>query len=100
MKTKLKIDKAGRVVLPKPLRDELKLEPGDRLEVESSGEEITLRPLRGHAQLRKKHGVWVFRAGEPLSAVVVEKTMRRVRRERGTQLTNGGRIASYIRHPG
>ncbi|MGA8222010.1 MAG: AbrB/MazE/SpoVT family DNA-binding domain-containing protein [Candidatus Acidiferrales bacterium] len=82
MNATLTIDKAGRVVLPKPLRDELKLEPGDTLEVESSGEEITLRPLRGQGQLRKKHGVWVFRAGEPLSAATVEKTVRQVRRER------------------
>lgn len=69
-------------MLPKSLRDELQLVPGDALEIESSGEEITLRPLRGHAQLRKKQGVWVFRAGEPLSAATVEKTVRQVRRER------------------
>jgi AbrB family looped-hinge helix DNA binding protein len=82
MDAKLTVDKAGRVVLPKPLRDELQLEAGDILEVESSGDEIRLRPLRGQVQLRKKHGVWVFRAGEPLAATEVEKTVRQVRRER------------------
>jgi len=39
---RLTLDKAGRIVLPKPLRDELRLEPGDALEIESSGEDITL----------------------------------------------------------
>jgi AbrB family looped-hinge helix DNA binding protein len=79
---KLKLDKAGRIVLPKTLRDELHLAPGDSLEIESSGEDITIRPVRGQAPLRKKHGVWVYRAGEPLSASTVDKTMRQVRRER------------------
>jgi AbrB family looped-hinge helix DNA binding protein len=79
---KLTMDKTGRIVLPKPIRDELHLEPGDALEIESSGEDITLRPLRGEAQLRKKNGVWVYRTGEPLSAATVEKTVRLVQRER------------------
>jgi AbrB family looped-hinge helix DNA binding protein len=82
MNDRLTIDKAGRIVLPKPLRDELRLEAGDTLEVESSGEEITLRPARGNAKLRKKHGVWVFRAGEPLTQAMVDKTARQVREER------------------
>jgi AbrB family looped-hinge helix DNA binding protein len=76
------LDKAGRVVLPKPMRDELHLEPGDALEIETTGEEITLHPLRGQAQLRKKQGVWVFRSGEPLSASEVERVVHQVRRER------------------
>src|SRR5579863_2655460 len=82
---RLTLDKAGRIVLPKPLRDELRLEAGDTLEVESSGEEITLRPMRGNAQLRKKRGVWVYRAGEPLTQAIVDKTARQVRQEREAQ---------------
>ena len=76
------MDKAGRIVLPKPLRTELQLAAGDALEVETSGEQITLRPVRENGPLRKKDGVWVYRAGEPLSAAVVEETVREVRRER------------------
>lgn len=79
------LDNAGRIVLPKPLRDELHLLPGDAVEIESSGEDITLRPVRGQAQLRKKHGIWVYRAGEPLSASTVENTIRQIRRERDAQ---------------
>ena len=76
------IDKAGRIVLPKPLRDELQLEAGATLEIESSGEELTLRPVRGQTPLRKKRGVWVYRSGQPLSTEEVEKTFRQVREER------------------
>jgi AbrB family looped-hinge helix DNA binding protein len=82
VKTKLTFDKAGRVVLPKPVRDELQLAPGDSLELESSEEKIVLRPLRGAMPLRKKQGIWVFRSGEPLSESVVKQTIREVRGDR------------------
>jgi AbrB family looped-hinge helix DNA binding protein len=75
MTVRLTLDKTGRIVLPKPLRQELQLAPGDTLEAETSGEQITLRPVRGNAPLHKKHGIWVYRAGEPLSASVVQETL-------------------------
>jgi AbrB family looped-hinge helix DNA binding protein len=70
MATHLTIDKAGRVVIPKAVREELHLESGDSLEMESAGESITLRPVRGTGPLVlvKEHGVWVFRTGQPLPA--------------------------------
>lgn len=58
------LDKAGRVVLPKGLRDQMQLGPGDRLELESAGERITLRPIRPKVLLKKEFGVWVY-PGEP-----------------------------------
>jgi AbrB family looped-hinge helix DNA binding protein len=85
MTSRLTVDKAGRVVLPKPVRDELQLSPGDSLELESSEDRIVLRPVRGTGPLRKKQGVWVFRAGEPLSAEVANRTLKEVRRERDQQ---------------
>jgi AbrB family looped-hinge helix DNA binding protein len=79
---KLKVDRAGRIVLPKPVREKLQLAPCDELEMESLDDRITLRPSRGTAQLRKKRGVWVFHSGEPLSASTVDETLEQVRGER------------------
>jgi AbrB family looped-hinge helix DNA binding protein len=82
MNTTLTIDKAGRVVLPKPVRDALQISPGDSLELESSDDQIILRPARGTGRVYKKQGMWVFDSGEPLSADVVNRTLRQVRAER------------------
>jgi AbrB family looped-hinge helix DNA binding protein len=76
------IDKAGRVVIPKPLRKELHLEPGDALEMESAGEQITLRPVRGTGPLTKEQGVWVFHTGQPLPASATDEVLRQLREER------------------
>src|SRR5579863_9060984 len=70
MTTKLTLDNAGRVMIPKPLRQELHLGPGDTLELESEGEQITLRPMRPKALLKKERGVWVYQ-GEPTEASVI-----------------------------
>ncbi len=82
MTTRLTIDKAGRVVIPKPLREELHLEPGDTLEMDNAGERITLRPVRGTGPLSKEHGVWVFHTGKPLPASATDGMLRQIREER------------------
>jgi AbrB family looped-hinge helix DNA binding protein len=63
MPGRLTIDKAGRVVIPKGLRDRLKLAPGDSIEIEASENEITLRPVHSAAPLRKKRGIWIYDGG-------------------------------------
>jgi AbrB family looped-hinge helix DNA binding protein len=80
--TRLIIDKAGRVVIPRPLREELHLEPGDALELESVGEQISLRPVRGTGPLTKEHGVWVFYTGQSLPASATDEILQRIREER------------------
>ena len=82
MTTTLTVDKAGRVVLPKPVRDELQLAAGDSLELENTEERIILRPVRKNAKMRKKMGIWVFDTGAPISADSVNKTIRQLREER------------------
>jgi AbrB family looped-hinge helix DNA binding protein len=80
--TAVTIDKAERIVLPKPIRDELQLSPGDALEVDSSEERLILCPLQGSSRIYKKQGGWVMHGVAPLSVDVVEKTMQQIRRER------------------
>ncbi len=82
MTTTLTLDKAGRVVLPKPVRDEMQLRAGDSLELESSEDRIVLRPRRGGVGLHQKQGVWVFGVGEPIPAGATDETLRQIRRER------------------
>ena len=82
MNARLTIDKAGRVVIPKPLREKLHLEPGDSLEMGSAGEEITLRPVRGTGPLTKEHGVWVFHSGQTLPASATDEMLQLIREER------------------
>src|SRR5271156_4365461 len=80
------MDKAGRIVLPKPVRDELQLQAGDSLELKISGEEITLRPVRAEMRLHREDGMWVFTTDQPLPENLVEDTMEAVRRERDEQI--------------
>jgi AbrB family looped-hinge helix DNA binding protein len=82
MTTTLTVDKAGRIVLPKPVRDELQLSAGDSLELEISGEQIVLRPVRGRVGMRKKQGIWVLDFDEPISAAATNSVQRDIRRER------------------
>jgi AbrB family looped-hinge helix DNA binding protein len=85
MTARLTIDGAGRVSLPKPLRKALDLAPGDTLEMETAGEEITLRPLRNAAPLAQEKGVWVFRTGQPLSAATADQVLKDIRGQRDSQ---------------
>ena len=82
MNTTLTVDKAGRVVLPKPLRDELQLSAGDFLDWRVPENRIVLRPVRGTARMRQKKGIWVFRTGQPISAESVNETIHQLREER------------------
>lgn len=69
MNAKLTLDKAGRVVLPKTLRDQMQLGPGDTLQLERDGERITLRPVRPKSTLKKEFGIWVYQ-GERTDASI------------------------------
>jgi AbrB family looped-hinge helix DNA binding protein len=82
MPSKLTLDRSGRIALPKPLLDRMRLSPGDALEFKAWDEQIVLRPLRAAGTMRKKRGVWVYRTGRSLSSEAVNRTLERVRRER------------------
>jgi hypothetical protein len=50
--------------------------------MESAGEQITIRPIRGTGPLTKEHGVWVFHAGQPLPASATDEMLLHIREER------------------
>jgi len=79
---KATLDKAGRLVLPKPLRDALQLVPGDTFEIAVEGETVTMRPRRHAPPLEKERGVWVFRTGEPLTTEQARDVVHGIREHR------------------
>ena len=68
------IDSAGRVVIPKPLRDELGLRPG-AVEVTSDGAALRIEPVSSD-QVVEEHGRLVIPAG---GAVVDDDLVRALR---------------------
>ena len=75
----VKVDKLGRMVLPKQIRDDFDLVPGSVLDVEETEEAIVLRPVVDKEPLMVKEGVLVYNGREvgPL-----EDGVERAREER------------------
>jgi AbrB family looped-hinge helix DNA binding protein len=81
------IDKAGRVVLPKDVRDELAIHPGDLLKISVHGDQVTLRPDRARAGFVKQgHGL-VFSTGE--TGLLENETVEAVRHQERDRLSAG-----------
>lgn len=91
MNATLTLDKGGRIVIPKTLRVELNLEPGDTLELESEGDKVTLRPVRPSSRLQQKCGVWVFGTSEKILASDTDKGLQDIREQRDR--VNGGNFS-------
>jgi AbrB family looped-hinge helix DNA binding protein len=60
MNTIITVDRAGRLVLPKAIRDRHGLEPGSELEITDAGSEIRLRPVAEASPLREVNGFLVY----------------------------------------
>ena len=87
MNTIIEIDKAGRIVVPKKLRDELHLTPGTRLKIERLGDHLMLMPSSNQAQLIVEDGTPLIfpadRANAPiLSTEMVNELIAQSRLER------------------
>jgi AbrB family looped-hinge helix DNA binding protein len=61
------IDKAGRLVVPKKMRDALHLVPGTRMVLHQEGESIVLQTESRPRGLYMKKGTWVYDAGVTFS---------------------------------
>ena len=70
------IDKAGRVVVPKKMRDVLHLRPGTRLHLRQEGEKIVIE-LEGKPRgLYMKKGTLVYDAGPGPATDAVDEVAR------------------------
>jgi AbrB family looped-hinge helix DNA binding protein len=54
MTTTLTVDKAGRVVIPKPIREKMHLQEGSRLRVELVGDRLELTHEPSEVQLERR----------------------------------------------
>jgi AbrB family looped-hinge helix DNA binding protein len=78
---KLRIDKSGRILVPKPLRDRLGLKPGTELKaVEQSGG-VFLRVVEQRPAMVKIEGLWVHQ-GVPQPGTNWDRLLQEVRDER------------------
>ena len=68
----LRIDKAGRVILPKPVRDRLGLHEGSDLEMVETPEGLVLKPVEPHPSMVKKQGLWVHTGRIPPGFDIVQ----------------------------
>jgi AbrB family looped-hinge helix DNA binding protein len=94
MNSKVTLDRAGRLVLPKKLRDHLHLSPGDTLDITVEGDEVKLRPRRSSSPLQKKQGVWVFSTGKPMASDETAEALRDIREQRDRR--NSGRPSEIV----
>ena len=82
---KTTIDAAGRVVVPKKIRDAVQLEAGSELEIRVENGVIQMEPLAAPVKFKKRGGFLVAaRTGQAatLTHEVVEATRERIAGER------------------
>jgi len=77
----LKLDKAGRLILPKPIRDRLGLTEGSGLELQETPEGLLLKPAERRPSMIKKQGLWVH-TGELPAGFDIVQAIRDDREER------------------
>jgi AbrB family looped-hinge helix DNA binding protein len=84
----VQIDQAGRVVVPKSLRERLRLSGGDTLVIDIKGDAIELRPIHPVEQLKRVNGILVF---TPTGTLPYEDFVEQSREERIESVLEGGK---------
>ena len=77
----LKIDKAGRIVVPKPLRERLGFKPNTELEAIEQPEGVLLKRVEQRPSMVKVDGLWVHQ-GSAEPGANWERILEGVREER------------------
>jgi len=88
MSTTVEIDKTGRIVVPKSLRDALHLVPGTRLKIERSGDTLTLEQDFPEPRLEMIDGLWVMTGG-PRVNIDIPEVIRQGYEERHKRIMEG-----------
>ena len=78
---RLGIDKAGRVVVPKTLRERLGFKPDTELEAIEQPEGVLLKRVQQRPSMVKVDGLWVHQ-GSPKPGANWERILEDVREER------------------
>jgi len=83
---KTKVDRFGRIVVPKEMRDRHGLVPGSQVEIEDSAETIVLCVLSDLPGLVEKQGILIFRgrATGDLDSVIRSHRNERQRKTGGS----------------
>ena len=77
----LRIDKAGRIVVPKPLRERLGFKPDTELEAIEQPEGVLLKRVEQRPSMVKADGLWVHQ-GSAEPGANWERILEDVREER------------------
>ena len=85
---RLRIDKSGRIVVPKPLQERLGLKPGTELEVLDQQGGMLLRTVEERPALVKIDGLWVHR-GVAQPGANWDRIIQEVREERSESAAKG-----------
>jgi AbrB family looped-hinge helix DNA binding protein len=89
--TLVPIDRAGRIVLPKSVREDLAIKPGDVFKVSVNGVAVTLTPGRATAGFIRSGKALVFSASGAgsLSQETVQEALETGREERHVRVVTG-----------
>lgn len=84
----VRIDKAGRLVVPRKLRDAVGISPETELEIEQEGNALVLRHRsESGARPVRENGIWVFESdGGVITNEMVNEVLEKGRRERSARI--------------
>ncbi len=85
----VEIDKAGRIVIPKKMRDALHLKQGTRVRIEQTGEGLLLEPDFPEPRLEMRDGILVMVGGPPVTREDVNEIIRQGYEERQKRILEG-----------